>query len=260
MTDDEVYTSITFPATFEGTAAIGADFSATLKLKTSNGPKVLEDLKAMPRGTYDITIVARQAELKGDSTDREWASMTLEETPGELAYDVHCVGGHCPVFAVHTSGEFEGKYVCEDGAETFTLMEIVDGVTLCPRHPDNATVAEEAAGETQTAEDGDATSIPAPTTPTAETAPEAAVVEVEILPLVVVVYPGGAEQETEIGDRTLYGEFVADFITYAEVQGLEHDKPADYVVMDDEGNERKLKSRVAKKDHGARLFIESVVV
>ena len=131
---DSSFPSITFPATFEGTAAIGADFSATMKFKTSNGPKVLEDLKALPRGTYDMTIVSRQAALAGDSVDREWAEMTLlDGDASELVYEKTCLGARCPVFAVHSSGEFEGRYVCEDGADAETYMEVVHGETRCPR-------------------------------------------------------------------------------------------------------------------------------
>jgi len=131
---DSSFPSITFPATFEGAAAIGGDFSATLKMKTGDGPKVLADLKNLPRGTYDVTIVSRQGALSGDSVDREWAEMTLlDGDASELVYERTCIGARCPVFATHSSGEFEGRYVCENAADMETFMEVVHGETRCPR-------------------------------------------------------------------------------------------------------------------------------
>ena len=133
--DTTTFPSITFPATFEGTAAIGGDFSATLKLKTSNGPKVLEDLKAMPRGTYDVTIVARQGALSGDSVDREWSSMELQaEEEAGIEYAATCIGGACPHFAVHGSGDLAGSYVCQ--LDPDALMVVVHSETRCPLDPD----------------------------------------------------------------------------------------------------------------------------
>ena len=131
---DSTFPSITFPATFEGAAAIGADFNTCLKFKPADALKVLSDLKALPRGTYDVTVVARQAQLAGDSVDREWAEMTLiDGDASELIYERTCLGARCPVFAVHSSGEFEGRYVCEDAADAETYMEVVHGETRCPR-------------------------------------------------------------------------------------------------------------------------------
>ena len=99
---DSTFPSITFPATFEGAAAIGADFNTCLKFKPADALKVLSDLKALPRGTYDVTVVARQAQLAGDSVDREWAEMTLiDGDASELIYERTCLGARCQVLAVH---------------------------------------------------------------------------------------------------------------------------------------------------------------
>lgn len=133
-TETTTFPSITFPATFEGTAAIGGDFSATLKFKTSDGPKVLEDLKALSRGTYDVTIVSRQAQLEGDTIDREWSNMDLHgDEEGELDYEPTCIGGRCPHFAVGTAGELEGAYVCELDPDNHVKIE--HGETVCPLYP-----------------------------------------------------------------------------------------------------------------------------
>ena len=143
MSQETTFPSTTFPATFEGTAAIGADFSATLKLKTTNGPKVLEDLKALPRGTYDVTIVARQAALAGGSIDRDWANMALQaDEEGEVEYAVVCIGAKCPHFAVATEGDLEGAYVCKLDPDKWVKMND-DGSSPCPLYPQ----AEEAAGD-----------------------------------------------------------------------------------------------------------------
>ena len=140
MSDTETaFPSITFPATFEGAAAIGGDFSATLKMKTGDGPKVLADLKNLPRGTYDVTIVSRQGALSGDSVDREWSSMELQaEEEAELEYAAICIGGACPHFAVAAAGEFEGAYVCQ--LDPGVLVKIVHGETTCPLYPQAETV------------------------------------------------------------------------------------------------------------------------
>ncbi|HEY5113687.1 MAG TPA: hypothetical protein VIJ45_06210 [Coriobacteriia bacterium] len=136
MSDETAtFPSITFPATFEGAAAIGGDFSATLKMKTSDGPKVLADLKNLPRGTYDVTIVSRQGALAGDSVDREWANLELQaDEEAELTYETFCIGGACPHFAVHGAGDLAGSYVCE--LDPDALMVVVHGEARCPLYPD----------------------------------------------------------------------------------------------------------------------------
>lgn len=135
MSDTETaFPSITFPATFEGAAAIGSDFSATLKIKTSDGPKVLADLKNLPRGTYDVTVVSRQGSLSGDSIDRAWSSMDLQaDEEAGVEYAATCIGGACPHFAVHGSGDLAGSYVCE--LDPDALMVVVHGETRCPLYP-----------------------------------------------------------------------------------------------------------------------------
>jgi len=128
MTD---YPSITFPATFEGAGSIGADFQTVLKFKPDDALKVLSDLRGLPRGKYDLTLVSRQGSLEGDTIDREWSNMDLRaEEDGELVFEEHCLGGRCPHFAVATEGELEGAYVC--GLEPEDPVKIVHGETPCP--------------------------------------------------------------------------------------------------------------------------------
>jgi hypothetical protein len=221
-TDTDSFPSITFPATFEGAAGLGADFSATLKFKTSDGPTVLRDLHALPRGTYDLTIVSRQAALAGDSTDREWANMELQQVGsegGEIAYEPLCIGSRCPVFACHSSGEFEGKYVCEDGAETEVYMEVLYGETRCPRYG----AAEDEAGDAEAAADaavgetehpaltgGPLNEMVAKGEPTGKGA------------VVLVVYPSDAgdadPHATPVGEFTRPSELVADYLAEAHVE------------------------------------------
>jgi hypothetical protein len=158
VTPDTQFPSITFPATFDGAGAIGADFSTTLKFKPDDGLKVLQDLKLLPRGKYDITVVARQAVLEGDSVDREWSSMQLQEDmqdADELDYEQHCLGGRCPHFAVATEGELEGAYVCQLDPEA--PVKIVHGETECPLGVPEGEEdpAEDDAGEPETV-DGEA--------------------------------------------------------------------------------------------------------
>jgi hypothetical protein len=225
-TDVDTFPSITFPATFEGTAAIGADFSATLKLKTSDGPAVLRDLKGLPRGTYDVTIVSRQGALDGDSTDREWANMSLQydaQDTDELEYEPTCLGSRCPVFSCHSSGEFEGKYVCEHFAEDEAYMEVVYGETGCPRY---------ASGEAL---------------PTAAT--------------VLALWPGDDEEHvTEVGPNTQYAELVADYLAAI----ADPDTPleawavvAEHELADPEAEygARGLHDAISPFDYGLRLRI-----
>lgn len=131
MTD---FPSITFPATFEGAGSIGADFNTVLKFKPADALRVLGDLKALPRGTYDITVVSRQGKLDGDSIDREWSSMELRtDEDAELDFEPTCIGGRCPHFAVATEGELEGAYVC--GLDPEAPAKVEHGVTECPLYP-----------------------------------------------------------------------------------------------------------------------------
>jgi len=136
---DNSFPSITFPATFEGANAIDAAFSTVLKFKPSDALKVLADLKSLPRGTYDVTIVSRQGALNGDSVDREWSSMELQagEEAG-IEYAATCIGGACPHFAVHGSGDLAGSYVCQ--LDPDALMVVVHGETRCPLYPQAETV------------------------------------------------------------------------------------------------------------------------
>ena len=134
MTDETSFPSITFPATFEGANAIDAAFSTVLKFKPSDALKVLADLKSLPRGTYDVTIVSRQGALAGDSIDREWSNMDLRaDEEAELEYAATCIGGQCPHFAVATSGDLEGSYTCQLDPENLTKIE--HDVTPCPLYP-----------------------------------------------------------------------------------------------------------------------------
>ena len=240
MTDETAFPSITFPATFEGTAAIGADFSATLKLKTSDGPGVLEDLKALPRGTYDITIVSRQGALSGDSLDREWSSMELRaDEEAELDYAATCIGGQCPHFAVATSGDLEGAYVCQLDPEA--PVKIEHGETPCPLFPQD-----EAEGN---AEDDGVDELPV-----GESGAEDAGIIPAGSPVVVVLYPGDDEPHvTEVGPFTMYGELVFD---YGAAAGLDV-VMGDYVVRgEDDGRERDPEASIAADDHGHRLLVQ----
>ena len=132
--DDAAFPSITFPATFEGAGTIGADFSTTLKFKPDDGLRVLTDLRSLPRGKYDVTVVARQSALAGDSVDREWANMDLQAVEeAEVVFAATCVGGTCPHFAVATEGALEGAYVC--GLDPENLVKLEPGQTPCPLYP-----------------------------------------------------------------------------------------------------------------------------
>lgn len=240
---DSNFPSITFPATFEGAAAIGADFNTCLKFKPANALKVLSDLKALPRGTYDVTVVARQAqaELAGDSVDREWAEMTLlDGDASELVYERTCLGARCPVFAVHSSGKFEGRYVCEDGAHIETYMEVVHGETRCPRFA-GVDVADELPAEDENTSTG--------------ADPEA---------VVNVWYPGEEHARiTDVGEHTLYGEFVADYLATLPVKNpRKNDDVGMYQVvrMNDANLACNLGTVVVEYDYGLSFRVEPVAV
>jgi len=229
MSNDTTFPSITFPATFEGTAAIGGDFSATLKFKTADGPKVLEDLKSLTRGTYDVTIVSRQGALTGDSTDREWASMDLQQAEdSELEYAERCIGGSCPHFSVPGSGDLAGHYVC--GFDPDAPMVLVAGETPCPLWPQ--AVAEET-----------------------EASPADAVVN--------VAWPDdalGAEfHATEVGPLTrYYGELAADFLASLPLADPRRaDDVEDYRVIDANGDAyRDLNAVIIPDDYGLMFRVE----
>jgi len=77
--------------------------------------------------------------------------------------------------------------------------------------------------------------------------------------VVVVLYPGSDEPVvTKIGDRTRYGELVADYFTAAGLNG-KHDAKDWAVVAEDEltttGGLRKLSDVIAGADYGKRLLV-----
>lgn len=293
MDDDaQEFPSVTVPMKFDGTLGIGTDFSVVLKFKVDaeHGLPALEDLKKLDRGVLDATFVSRQAALKGDSTDREWSSMDMPGTE-EIQYEAFCIGSRCPVFTVHTSGDLEGKYVCEDAADVSAYMEVKQGSTRCPRFPQETLDVEDPDGPERTAAeeeqleqngiiDGDFTeeepepgaegstlADPGPET----TAPEPDPQEEKTAeatddpppedPSVQVVYPDeGGVWTTPVGPTTQYAEFVHDFIAWYAPNHTDVLDPKDFIVTDDEGNERKLKSKVKKADHGATLYVESLAV
>ena len=218
--DTTTFPSITFPATFEGTAAIGADFSATLKLKTSDGPGVLEDLKALPRGTYDVTIVSRQGALAGDSIDRAWAEQTLDaDEDGIPDYGEHCIGSTCQHFGVATRGELEGAYVCNLDPEA--PVKIVRDETECPLRPGAEPVSN---GEDDGVEHLDFDP--------AESDEPADSIGADVTPAVYVLWPGETETvRTEVGEKTRFSELIFDYLAQNDPQGDE----GDYRVLDPSG-------------------------
>ena len=79
-------------------------------------------------------------------------------------------------------------------------------------------------------------------------------------PVVVVLYPGDDDPVvTVIGDRTRYGELVADYFTAAGLNG-NHDAKDWQVLAEHEltapgGGRRKLRDVIAPADYGRRLLI-----
>ena len=141
MSDDTetTFPSTTFAGSFNGCSSISADFSGDLKFKVSDVPNVLRDLHRLGSGPFDLTIVSRQGQLAGDSVDREWSSMELQaEEEAGIEYAATCIGGACPHFAVHGSGDLAGSYVCQLDADA--LMVVVHGETRCPLYPQAETV------------------------------------------------------------------------------------------------------------------------
>lgn len=283
-TDETAFPSITFPATFEGTAAIGADFSATLKLKTGDGPAVLRDLKGLPRGTYDVTIVSRQAAIAGDTIDRQWADMELAaDEDGILDYEPTCLGSRCPHFAVATAGELEGAYVCTLDPEA--QVKIVHGETECPLFPaaepegngqddgvdelptNLGEEMEEAPEDTQPCRecDGDGR-LPDKTggghhqckacKGTGRVPREDADKNLvgNVTPVVVVLYPGSDDPHvTEVGPFTRYSELVADYLTSI---GEDFCLDGWQVVGENDILPRPLSMDIPADDYGKRLVVE----
>lgn len=218
MTD---FPSITFPATFEGTSAIDAGFAATLKFKPDDALKVLDDLRALPRGKYDITVVARQAQLAGDSVDREWSNMAMQaDEEGEVEYKATCIGGKCPHFAVATEGDLEGAYVCKVDPDNPAKVAD-DGTTPCPLYPQ----AEEGA------------------------------------PIVRAFYPGEEHVRiTDVGENTRFGELVADYLAVLPL-GDQHKNDAIelYAVIDADADvARPLDAVIVPADYGLEFRVRSV--
>lgn len=131
---DTMFPSTTFQGSYSGCTGLGADFQGEVKFKVSSAEKVLADIHALGAGPFDITLASRQGRLSGDSLDREWSSMELQaDEEACLEYAEHCIGGACPHFAVHGSGDLAGSYVCE--LDPDALMVVVHDETLCPLYP-----------------------------------------------------------------------------------------------------------------------------
>jgi hypothetical protein len=227
-TDTDVsFPSITFPATFEGAGSIGPDFSTFVKLKPEDSLQTLADLRALPRGKYDVTIVSRQSTLEGDSVDREWANMDLQAgDERDVEYQPTCIGGDCPHFCVPAEGDLAGSFVCYHDPDV--LMEVEHEVTRCPLYPEAAPEAEEAGG--------------------AEMAARGAGV-------VIALYPGDDEPHvTQVGEHTRYSELVADYLTAA---GIAEEADAERLVV--YGEEDRLVRNgsvvISADDYGKRLIV-----
>lgn len=136
MSDDTetTFPSTTFAVEFNGCGAMKPDFKGDVKFSVDDLPRVLTQMHDLHCKKGALTFVSDQAQIPIGSLDREWAEMTLlDGDASELVYEPICIGARCPVFAVHSSGEFEGRYVCEDGANMEAFMEVVHGETHCPR-------------------------------------------------------------------------------------------------------------------------------
>ena len=80
-------------------------------------------------------------------------------------------------------------------------------------------------------------------------------------PVVIALYPGEVDvpHVTVVGDRTQYGELVADYFTAAGLNG-NHDAKDWTVLAEDEltapgGGRRKLRDLIAPADYGRRLIV-----
>ena len=161
MSDDTetTFPSTTFAVEFNGCGAMKPDFKGDVKFSVDDLPRVLTQMHDLHCKKGTLTFISDQAQIPSGSLDREWAEMTLlDGDASELVYERTCLGARCPVFAVHSSGEFEGRYVCEDAADTETYMEVVHGETRCPRcggvdEVDDET--QETVGETGAEDSGD---------------------------------------------------------------------------------------------------------
>jgi hypothetical protein len=270
MSDDTetTFPSTTFAGSFNGCASIGADFSGDLKFKVSDVPNVLRDVHCLGSGPFDITIVSRQGQLAGDSVDRDWANMDLRaDEEVEVTYAAVCIGGPCPHFAVHGSGDLAGSYVC--GLDPDALMVVVHGETRCPLYPQAETVGnadddgvdelpiEGTTGEvTSDAEPGGSIypppgyDVPAAMGPRPE--PNVSVVN--------VWYPEEKHARiTDVGEHTLYGEFVADYLATLPVKDAHKDDALDlYRVVDNVLTARSLIEVVDPAEYGSSFWVEAI--
>lgn len=236
VSEETTFPSITFPASFEGAGTIGADFSTCLKLKPDDALKVLQDLRALPRGKYDVTIVSRQGAIAGDSLDREWSNMDLRsDEEAELEYAEHCIGGQCPHFAVATSGELEGAYVCQLDPEA--PVRIVHGETACPLYP-------QAEPEGNADDDGvehldfeaeDAEKLP------------------DGVGVITVSGPGVEPFTMAVGERTIFSAIV---FAFAEQAGIKDVDESAWLVFDDAGCNVLCHEIIPAELHGASYTVE----
>lgn len=243
--------SMTFTGSFAGCSSIGADFSGDLKFKVGDVPKVLAEIHGLGAGPFDITLVSRQTRLKGDSVDREWAEAEAPEE-GPLEYEETCIGAQCTHFAVPGSGDLAGNFVCEFNVDDPVI--VVHGETVCPLYP--AETSEEVV-EAPVASGPDEGGSPA-AMDFAE--PEdAEIVAEDPVPLVWVVYPGSGEKwETGVGDKTRFGEFIADFVTWYAVnhEGEAELNAAEYAVIDADGKQRGPRTILKPADFGQEFQVQ----
>lgn len=264
MSDDTetTFPSTTFDAEFNGCGAMTADFKGDVKFKVDDLPRTLGQIHGLRCKKFQLTLVSDQSQIPDGGAADGWAHPELtDDDESDIEYERTCVGPKCrPYFCVPKEGDLVGEYVCYKDPDA--LMVCVRGETLCPMGVDDEDI-----GETDADDSGD---IPAETDAEGEAIDEAVDDLVDgteprdedpdLHAVVGVWYPGEKHvRTTDVGEHTLYAEFVADYLATLPVKDARKDDALDlYRVVDNVLRARPLDMTVDPAEYGGSFWVEAI--
>lgn len=246
MSDDTetTFPSTTFDVEFNGCGAMTADFKGDVKFKVDDLPRTLGQIHGLRCKKFQLTLVSDQAQIPDGGADDAWAHPELtEDDESDIEYERTCVGPKCrPYFCVPQEGDLVGEYVCYK--DPHALMVCVRGETPCPMYPQAET--------TGNADDDGVDELPIEDENTSTGADLEAVVN--------VWYPDEQHARiTDVGEHTLYGEFVADYLATLPAKDARKDDALDlYRVVDNVLNARPLDTLVEPAEYGSSFWVEAI--
>jgi len=257
---ETTFPSTTFDVEFNGCGSMTADFKGDVKFKVDDLPRTLGQIHGLRCKKFQLTLVSDQAQIPDGGADDAWAHPELtEDDESDIEYERTCVGPKClPYFCVPQEGDLVGEYVCYK--DPHALMVCVRGETPCPMYPQAETtgnVDDDGVDELPIDAEGEAIdeavdALVDGTEPRDEDPAHEASVN--------VWYPGEEHARiTDVGEHTLYGEFVADYLATLPVKNARKDDALDlYRVVDNVLDGRSLIEVVDTTEYGSSFWVEAI--